>query len=148
MVRTTLMVLSALPLMLASADAAACRMRPGNVTVAPVVNRPDSAHARAAALERQARSVDQQAVAHASRAELARATAARLEEILPASFGEQREAIFERIDALLERAAVETGEARTLRLRASDLRSEAARLRASNGGTWRRDVPRSTAVDL
>lgn len=117
----------------------------------PVVTRPDNALIRAAELEREARAVDQRAVFHASRAESARAAVARLQDVLPASFGEERDAIFERIDALLERAAAETGEARTLRLRASELRAQASRLRQGQGpgGGWnKRRVSRPAALDV
>jgi hypothetical protein len=125
-----------------SADASACD-RQSNVIDRPVVDRVvrnDDALVRAAQLEREARFADQEASTHAARAQSARTTAQALEEAIPASFGDAREVILARIDALLERAALETGEMRVARVRASELRAEAQRLRARVGngnGGWR-----------
>lgn len=145
-VALALSALTAFSVLAVAADASACR-RPVN----PVVSRPTSDNLiRASQLESQARVIEQQAVTLASRAESTRRAAFALEEAVPASFGEVRDAIVARIDALLERAAIETGQARTLRVRASELRAQAQRLRQNSegGGGWRgRGVERPTASD-
>jgi hypothetical protein len=141
----------ALSVFTVSADASACR-RP---VFDPVSDRVSNVNLqRAVQLEREAQMVERQASNHAMRAEQARRTAQALEDAIPASFGEAREVILARIDALFERAAIETGEARSLRLRASELRSEAQRLRrlgSGGGGGWRGGrvgAPSSQAVDI
>lgn len=142
--RLTLAVSVGLSLLVTSAAALACP-RGENVISDRVVERRDvrvDALTQAAALEADARTSDQRALAHTQRAASLRAAADALQENVPVAFGDAREAILERIDALLERAAVETGEARTERLRASQLRAQAARLRAQvrnggGGGGWR-----------
>lgn len=150
MFRNLLIALAALPLTLASASALACPRGDGNID--RVITRPidrESNRVRAAELDRQARVLDQQAVSHTARAESARAAAQRLQEVVPVNFGEARDIILDRIDSLLERAAVETGEARSLRVRASQLRAEASRLRQfqeRDNGTWRRRAPSSAPV--
>lgn len=132
-----------------SADSAACgRVNP--VIERPVVRRDNGNALRAAQLERQARNIDQQASEHLARARQMQAKAEALEEAVPASFGDAREVILARIDFLLEQAASENGQARMLRVRASELRAEAARLRQlsngnGNGNGWRgrRSAPAS-----
>lgn len=172
MLRTTLPLLAALSVFVAafsaSADALACertnvddvvirdRVVRDRVNVRPIAV--DETLARAAELDREARMAEQRAGAHASRAQSLRQAAATLEENVPVSFGEAREVILERIDALLERAALETGQARSERVRAGELRAEAARLRqlarGNGGGGWRgkrslpADVVTPQAVDI
>lgn len=147
MVRTIVAGIAGILLSLVTIDAGACeksapiewarppvRARP--VPIKPVRPVVDDVHARANLLDAQAQDADTSAAAHEQTARRVSESARSLQEILVVNFSDTdsvRRTLEEKIDALLVRAANETGEARLLRLRASRLRAEAARLRASAG---------------
>lgn len=115
-------------------------------------NRNAELFARAAQLEADARNLDVDASQRTARAASLRQAAQALEDIVPTAFGDTRNVILARIDSLLEQAAGETGQARLSRLRATQFRAEANRLRVQagggGGGGWRgkRSAPVSSDV--